>query len=217
MVLVKKKSGGLRFCVDYRALNAVTRKDVFPMPHIDDMLDQLGGKKIFITLDARSGYWQIKMGADSQEKTAFSTHDGLYEFRVMPFGVCNGPATFQRLMQHALRGFGEFCNVYIDDMIVFSSSVDEHLEHLCRVFNRLRAVGVKLHPVKCEFASPEVDYLGHVITAEGILPNPDKVKAVREFRNPTNVRGPGVSRPCRVLSSVCTQLCMSCWAVALPY
>ena len=135
VVLVKKKSGGLRFCVDYRALNAVTRKDVFPMPCIDDMLDQLGGKKIVTTLDARSGYWQIKMGADSQEKTAFSTHDGLYEFRVMPFGVCNGLATFQRLMLHALRGFGEFCNVYIDDMTVFSSSVDEHLEHLCRVFD----------------------------------------------------------------------------------
>ena len=91
-------------------------------------------------------------------------------------------------MQHALRGFGEFCNVYIDGMIVFSSSVDEHLEHLHRVFDRLRAVWVKLHPVKCEFASPKVDYLGHVITAEGILANPDKVKAVREFRNPTNVK-----------------------------
>ena len=188
VVLVKKKSGEYRFCVDYRALNAVTRKDVFPMPRIDDMLDQLGGKKIFTTLDARSGYWQIKMGSESQEKTAFSTHDGLYEFRVMPFGVCNGPATFQRLMHHALRGFGEFCNVYIDDMIVFSSSVGEHLEHLQLVFDRLREVGVRLHPAKCEFASPKVHYLGHVITAEGILPNPDKVKAVKEFRNPTNVK-----------------------------
>lgn len=160
MVLVKKKSGGYRFCADYRALNAITRKDAFPMPRIDDMLDQLGGKKIFTTLDARSGYRQIKMDADSQEKTAFSTHDGLYEFRVMPFGMCNGPATFQHLMQHALRGFGEFCNVYIDDMIVFSSLVEEHLEHLRLVFDRLREVGVRLHPVKCEFASPKVDLLG---------------------------------------------------------
>ena len=135
VVLVIKKSGGLRFCVNYRALNVVTRKDVFSMPRINDMLDQLGGKKIFTTLDACSGYWQIKMGADSQEKTAFSTHNGLYKCRVMPFGVCNGPATLQRLMQHAFRGFSEFCNVYIDDMIVFSSSVDEHLEHLHRIFD----------------------------------------------------------------------------------
>ena len=137
MVLVKKKSGEYRFCVDYRALNAVTRKDVFPMPRINDMLDQLGGKKIFSTLDAHSGYWQIKMGVESQEKTAFSTHDSLYEFRVMLFGVCNGPATFQRLMRHTLRGSSEFCNVYIDDniMIVFSSSVDEHLKHLRLVFD----------------------------------------------------------------------------------
>ena len=127
------------------------------------------------------------MGCESQEKTAFSTHDELYEFRVMPFGVCNGPATFQRLMHHALRGFSEFCNVYIDDMIVFSSSVGEHLEHLQLVFDRLREVEVRLHLAKCEFASPNVHYSGHAITAEGILPNPDKVKAVKEFRNPTNL------------------------------
>lgn len=153
--LVKKKSGGYRLCIDYWVLNAITRKDVFLMPRIDDMLDQLGGKKIFITLDACSGYWQVKMGADSQERTAFSTHDKLYKFWIMPFGVCNGPAKFQWLMQHALRGFGEFCNVYIDDLIVFSSSANEHLEHLWLVFDQLRAVELRLHLVKCEFASPK--------------------------------------------------------------
>ena len=188
VVLVKKKDGGLRFCVDYRALNAVTRKDVFPMPRIDDMLDQLGGKKIFSTLDARTGYWQICMDPSSREKTAFATHNGLYEFRVMPFGVCNGPATFQRLMQQTLRGLGDFCNVYIDDMIIFSSTVEDHVRHLRLVFDRLRAVGLKLHPAKCDFASPEVMYLGHMITADGILPNPGKVEAVRSFKNPTGVK-----------------------------
>ena len=130
VVLVKKKDGGVRFCVDYRALNTVTKKDVFPMPRIDDMLNQLGGKQIFSTLDAKTGYWQIRMGPTSQQKTAFTTHTGLYEFRVMPFGVCNGPVTFQHLMQRVLRGTSDFCNVYIDDIIVFSKAVEEHVEHL---------------------------------------------------------------------------------------
>ena len=132
VVLVKKNSGEYRICVDYRALN------VFPMPRIDD---QLGGKKIFSTLDACSGYWQIKMGVESQEKTAFSAHDGLYDFRVMLFG---GPAT---LMHHTLRGCSEFCNVYIDDMIVFSSSVDEHMEHLRLVFNHLYSLHLICPPI----------------------------------------------------------------------
>ena len=188
VVLVKKRGGDLRFCVDYRALNAVTRKDVFPMPRIDDMLDQLGGKRIFSTLDARSGYWQIKLGESSREKTAFATHDGLFEFRVLPFGVCNGPATFQRVMQQALRGLSDLCSVYVDDIIVFSRTVEDHVSHLEQVFSRLREVGLRLHPAKCRFASPQVEFLGHLITAEGILPNPAKISAVKEFRNPTNVK-----------------------------
>ena len=100
MVLVKKKDQSLRFCVDYHHLNALTKKDVFPLPRIDDMLDQLSGMRIFSTLDAHSGYWQTRMEASSQEKTALITHNRLYEFRVMPFSLCNSPATFQRLMQH---------------------------------------------------------------------------------------------------------------------
>ena len=116
-------------------------------------------------------------------KTAFSTHEGLFEFRVMPFGVCNGPATFQCLMQQTLRGLGDFCSVYIDDMIIFLRTVEDHVEHLRSVFDRLR-----LHPAKCDFASPEVVYLGHPISADGILPNPGKVEAVRSFKNPTGVK-----------------------------
>jgi len=166
----------------------VTQKDVFPLPRIDDLLDQLGGKRVFSTLDARSGYWQIQMHETSREKTAFVTMDGLYEFRVMPYGLCNAPATFQRLMQRTLAGLGSFCSVYVDDIIVFSSTVEEHLDHLTQVFGRLRKIGLKLHPQKCSFTRPEVLYLGHIISSAGISPNPEKVRAVCDFHVPTNVR-----------------------------
>ena len=178
----------MRFCVDYRRLNAVTRKDVFPLPRIDDLLDQLKGKSIFSTLDAKSGYWQIRMEESSREKTAFVTFDGLYEFRVMPFGLCNAPATFQRVMQKVLTGLGDFCSVYIDDILVFSNSMEEHLEHLKQIFQRLQRVGLKLHPQKCVFGSHEVLYLGHLISGSGILPNPEKIAAVKRFPTPTSVK-----------------------------
>ena len=124
----------------------------------------------------------------SREKTAFTTSEGLYEFQVMPFGLCNAPATFQRLMQRILRDLGEFCSVYIDDVIVFSSSIEEHLDHLKQIFDRLRRVGLKLQPKKCTFGSQEVLYLGHLVSAKGIYPNPAKTTAVKEFPVPTNVK-----------------------------
>ena len=188
VVLVKKKDGTLRFCVDYRRLNAVTRKDTFLLPRIDDLLDQLSGKTIFSTLDARRGYWQIRVQEESQAKTAFTTFEGLYEFKVMPFGLCNAPSTFQRLMQRTLRGMSHFCNAYIDDILVFSDTVEEHMEHMRLVFQRLREVGIKLHPQKCSLGRSTVPYLGHVISAQGISPDPAKVTAVEKFPIPTNVR-----------------------------
>ena len=189
IVLVRKKDGSLRLCVDYRRLNSVTRKDVFPLPRIDDLLDQFAGKKVFSTLDAKSGYWQIPMSEESRPKTTFATMNGLYEFKVMPFGLCNAPATFQRLMQKVLAGLGDFCGVFIDDIVVFSDSVEEHLEHLRRLFARLRRAHLKLHPVKCRFVKRRVVYLGHVISPEGIGPNPEKVEAVERFPIPTSVKG----------------------------
>ena len=146
-------------------------------PRIDDLLDQLGKAKYFSTLDLASGFWQIWMEPHSQEKTAFVTPQGLFEFQVMPFGLTNTPAVLPQLMQQVLAGLNpeddeEFVTVYIDDILVFSPTLPEHIEHLQKVISRLREVNLKLNPAKCKFMRKEVDYLGHVITAEGLKPNP---------------------------------------------
>ena len=190
VVLVKKSDGSMRFCVDYRKLNSITRKDSHPLPRITEALDALGGAQYFSTLDLRSGYWQIAMDEESKQKTAFITHNGLYEFNVLPFGLCNSPATFQRLMTHILRGLEwSICLVYIDDLIIFSRTFDEHITHLEQVFKRLREANVRLKPSKCHFVKPQVEYLGHVVSKDGLSPNPDKIKAVRDFPIPTNTTG----------------------------
>lgn len=194
VVLVRKKDGSLRFCIDYRHLNLVTKPDVFPLPRMDDLLDQLGRSKFFSTLDLAHGYWQVKMHPDSCEKTAFTTHQGLYEFRVMPFGLRNAPAVFQRLMQCVLAGLNpaegpDFVSVYLDDVIVFSRTLEDHLHHLSLVIDRLAKAGLKLKPSKCHFISQRVQYLGHLLTPEGIRPNPDRVAAVRDYPAPTSVKG----------------------------
>ena len=194
VVLVRKKDGSHRFCIDYRALNAVTKQDTYPIPRISDLLDQLGESRFFSTLDLASGFWQIKVHPDSQEKTAFVTPQGLFEFKVMPFGLCNAPAVFQRLMQQVLMGLNppqgpDFVSVYIDDVLVFSKTFKEHLQHLRQVIDRLEKAGLKLKPSKCHFARKEVEYLGHVITPQGVKTNPKLVEAVRDFQAPRDVKG----------------------------
>ena len=140
IVLVAKRDGTTRFCLDYRKLNTITKLDVYPLPRIDDSLDC-------------SGYWQVGMDEESREKTAFTTNSGLYEFKVMPFGLCNAPATFQRLMEEVLRGLArEKCLVYLDDVLVIGRTFDEHLSNLREVFNRLSEAGLKLKPAKCKLA-----------------------------------------------------------------
>ena len=188
VVLVKKKDNSYRFCVDYRRLNAITRRDVFPLPRIDDLIDRLGGAQFFSCLDEASGYWQIPMSPQSRPKTAFITHHGLFEFNVMPFGLCNAPATFQRAMQVILAGLEEICGVYLDDIIVFSNSVEEHFQNLDQVFNRLTEAGLKLKPQKCKFMSREVPYLGHMISTDGVSPDKRKTEAIERFPVPKNVK-----------------------------
>ena len=144
-------------------LNSVTKADTFPLSRIDDLLDQLGKAKFFTTLDMASGYWQIRVHPDSQEKTPFVTPQGLYEFWVMPFGLCNAPAVFQRFMQQVLQGLNpqegpDFVSVYLDDVLIFSETLDEHLEHLQLVISRVEGAGMKLKPSRCQFLRQEVEY-----------------------------------------------------------
>src|SRR3954447_21741542 len=139
VVLVRKKNRKLRFCVDYRKLNSVTRRDCYPLPRIDELLDMFGHAKYFTTLDLASGYWQVAMAPEDQQKTAFITSQGLYEFTVMLFGLTNAPATFQRLMNKIFREeIGKFVAVYLDDIIIFSKNFEEHLNHLGHIFQQLR-------------------------------------------------------------------------------
>ena len=188
IVLVRKKDGTLRMCVDYRQLNSKTRKDAFPLPRIEESLDALSGARWFTTLDLTSGYNQVPVTEADKPKTAFCTPFGLFEWNRMPFGLCNAPGTFQRLMQ---RIFGdkqcESLLLYLDDIVVFSSTVEQHLERLRVVLDRLKNEGLKAKLSKCSFFQKEVHYLGHVISRDGVSTEPGKVEAVTNWPMPKTV------------------------------
>ena len=188
VLFVPKKDGGWRMCIDYRALNKQTVKDRYPLPRIDLLLDRLGQARVFTKLDLAQGYHQITMAEDSIAKTAFCTHLGQWEYVVMPFGLCNAPSTFQQLMNKIFeKEINSFILIYLDDILIYSRSMEEHWDHLQRALERLRQAKLygRLH--KCEFLKDKVDYLGFEVSANGINASPEKVKAIVDWPRPQTV------------------------------
>ena len=192
VLLVKKKSEEgqeekHRFAVDFRSINEVVPRDQFPLPRIETILESLGGAAVFSTLDLKSGYWQIPIAAEDRNKTAFSCGWGTFRFTRMPFGLHNAPATFQRLMQRVLHSVLNKCAlVYLDDIIVYSKNLEEHLKHLDTVLELIGTHGLKVSPAKCHLAKPELKFLGHKVSHQGIEVDEDKVKAIREMPAPSS-------------------------------
>jgi hypothetical protein len=188
VLLVKKKDGSMRLCVDYRQLNKVTIKNRYPLPRIDDLMDQLVGAHVFSKIDLRSGYHQIRVKADDIPKTAFRTRYGHYEYSVMPFGVTNAPGVFMEYMNRIFHPYlDKFVVVFIDDILVYSKSEEEHAEHLKVVLQTLKDKKLYAKLSKCEFWLKEVSFLGHVISSNGIAVDPSKVSAVLQWEAPKSV------------------------------
>ena len=189
VVLVKKKDGSYRCCIDYRQLNSVTKKDVYPLPRVNDCLDAMATATLFSTFDLRSSYHQVQVAPQDRDKTTFICPRGMYRYRAMPFGLCNAGSTFQRLMDVVMSGLHlDVCLVYLDDIILFSRTVDEHLERLVRLLGRLRSAGLKLKPEKCSLMQKSVSFLGHVVSGEGIATDPKKIETVTEWPVPASVK-----------------------------
>ena len=188
VLFVPKKDGGVRMCVDYRALNKVTVHNRYPLPRIDELLDRLQGSSYFTKIDLRSGYYQIRMHPESVQKTAFRTRYGHFEFLVLPFGLTNAPATFMHLMHQIFREhLDQFIVIFLDDILIYSKNLQDHSDHVRRTLQILREHRLYAKVSKCEFFKQEVEYLGHVVTAAGIHPDQSKVQAVRDWKIPETV------------------------------
>ena len=192
VVFAKKKDGTLRLCGDFRKLNAITRKDVYPLPRIDDALDRLSGAKFFSSLDFIMGYHQVAMHPEHKEKTSIITPDGLYQYNVLPFGLCNAPAAFQRLVDKIFQHLKwTSVLIYLDDIVVFARNFEEHQSRLKEVFQSLEKANLTLKPSKCVFGANHLNYLGHIISEDGVAVDPEKTNAAANFpqpKNPTDVR-----------------------------
>ena len=185
VVLVKKKDGSTRFCIDYRKLNAVTIKDAYPIPNMNACLSTLSGAKYFCTMDLKSGFWQVGLTERAKEKSAFVCSKGLFQWKVMPFGLCNAPPTFERLMETVLRGLQwEICLVYLDDIIIFGKTFNETLARLKTVISAIKRAGLKFKAKKCSLFQKSVQFLGHVVSSDGIATDPEKVKEIQNWPRP---------------------------------
>ena len=189
VVLVCKKDGALRFCIDLRKLNERTVKDAYSLPCIEDSFDVLNGSCIFTSIDLKSGYWQVELDEKSIPLTAFTVGPlGFYKCVQMPFGLTNAPATFQRLMESCLSDLHlNWCIIYLDDVIVFSKTPEEHIVRLEPVFKKISDAGLKLKPSKCEFFKKRIHYLGHIVSNKGIETDPKKIEAIVDWPGPCTV------------------------------
>ncbi|KAG0741236.1 hypothetical protein G6F22_005145 [Rhizopus arrhizus] len=189
VLFVRKKDGSLRMCIDYRAINSLTKRISTPLPRIDECLERLGGAKYFSSIDLKSGYHQVRIRKEDIPKTAFNTRYGSYEFLVLPFGLTNSPPTFQKMMNDVLRDYvDKFVLVYLDDILIFSKTKDEHEKHLRMVLQRLRENKLYVNPKKCDFNKKAVEFLGYRVSEKGVLPSSSKINAIREWPRPTNVQ-----------------------------
>lgn len=188
MVLVKKKDGSMKICVDYRKLNGMTHQDAYPMPRVDDILDDIGQAQYFTTLDLARGYWQVPVAEEDRQKMAFTTPFRLFQFNVMPFGLCGAPVTFQRLMDEVINGLGQFAKAYLDDIVIFNLSWEDHLRHVQVVLSRLKEAGLTVKVTKCQFAMSECTYLGYIIGGGSVKPEESKLEAINKYPIPKTKR-----------------------------
>ena len=188
LCLVMKKNGKIRPCIDFRRVNAVTENDAFPLPRIQDCLDAMSESTLFTMVDMTSGYHQVPVKESDIPKTAFVTKYGLFEFLRMPMGLKSSAQTFQRVMELALQGLQwSICLIYLDDVIIYSKTFDEHILRLGLVLQRIREAGLKLKPNKCQFLQSKVTFLGHVVSSAGVEPNPDNLKKIEDWPRPKSV------------------------------